>query len=110
MPETSITGTDVDDEPLEVSLSTTAAPEELWARWLYLREVAEKVGARMTEAGQRWKETTDPAVKDGMWAEYEAQTREFRVVTSWKDLFYVAYIFATDGADCAALDDNPLLG
>ena len=28
------------------------------------------------------------------------------MLASWKDVFYAAFIFSTDGADCAALDVN----
>jgi hypothetical protein len=96
-------------EPQELSVSTTAAPDELWRRWLYLCELVEKAGWHMTEVGQRWKETTDPVAKDRIWAEYEAGAREFRVLTSWKDVFYAAFVFSIDGADCTALDDDSAL-
>ena len=49
---------------------------------------------------------TDPAVKDRIWVDYETACREYRVLSSWKDVFYAAFIFATDGAFCAALDDG----
>jgi hypothetical protein len=101
-------GSTVDDEPMEVSLTTTATPDELWARWQFLRELTDKADAQISAIGQRWKETTDPVARDRMWVEYEAQTREFRVLAAWKELFYTAFIFSTDGADCAALDDSPL--
>ena len=110
MPETIITSIDIDiidvDEPLQLALSTTGTSRELWVRWQSLCELAEKVGAQMTEAGQRWKDTTEPMTREHLWVEYEAQTRQFRVLMSWKDVFYAAYIFSTDGADCAALDDS----
>ena len=110
MPENSasnINSIDI-DEPRElfVTLETTATADELWGRWQWLCELSETVGAHVTEIGQRWKDTTDPVAKDHLWVEYEAQTRDYRVLTSWKDLFYAAFIFATDGAHCAALDDS----
>jgi hypothetical protein len=107
MPETNIVSVAV-AEPLELSLATTATPEELRSQWQELCVMAERVGAQMTEIGRRWKETTDPTVKQRVWVEYEAQTREYRVLASWKDVFYAAFIFSTDGAACAALDDSPL--
>ena len=97
------------DEPyddLSLSLETTASADELWGRWQFLCDLVEKAGQQMTEVGQRWKETTDPVARDLIWADYEAQAREFRVLASWKDVFYAAFIFATDGATCAALDDS----
>jgi len=102
MPETHIDGS----QDLVLSLETTATADELWVRWQYLSELAEKAGQHMNDTGQRWKETTDPVAKDHLWVEYEAQTRDYRVLTSWKDLFYAAFIFSTDGAHCAALDNS----
>jgi hypothetical protein len=108
MPETHI---DIDGpQDLVLSLETTATADELWSRWQYLSELAQKAGQHMNDTGQRWKETTDPVAKRSIWAEYETEAREFRVLVSWKDLFYAAYIFTTDGAHCAALDDSPPLG
>ena len=110
MPENSASNIDI-DEPRElfVTLETTATADELWGRWQWLCELSETVGAHVTEIGQRWKDTTDPVAKDHLWVKYEAQTRDYRVLTSWKDLFYAAFIFSTDGAHCAALDNSPPL-
>ena len=93
-------------EPQSLSLATDATADELWVRWQYLGELVEQAGAHMNQTAQRWKDTTDPAVKDRIWSEYESDAREYRVLASWKDLFYAAYIFSTDGAYCAALDDS----
>ena len=108
MPENSASNIDI-DEPRElfVTLETTATADELWGRWQYLCELSETVGAHVTEIGQRWKDTTDPTVRDRLWVEYEAQTREYRVLAAWTELFYTAFIFSTDGAHCAALNDIP---
>lgn len=94
-------------EGFELRLATTASARELWDRWEYLAELTTKVGNEMTETVQRWRNATDSVAKDRIWDEYETQARTFRVVVSWKDVFYAAFIFSTDGADCAALDDNP---
>ncbi len=91
-------------DPLELSLATTASSAELWNRWQDLCELAEKAGQQVTDAGQRWKDTTDPVARECLWVEYEAVAREYRVLASWKDVFYAAYIFSTDGGECAALD------
>ena len=108
MPENSASNVDIDEpQDVSLSLSTTAAPDELWDRWQWLRELADKAGEQTTETGKRWKDTTDPTVRDRLWVEYEAQTREYRVLAAWKELFYTAFIFSTDGADCAALGDIP---
>ncbi len=96
-------------DDLSLSLETTASADELWIRWQYLSDLVDKASVQITETGQRWKETTDPVAKDRIWAHYEAQAREFRVLASWKDVFYAAFIFSTDGAFCAALDDNSSL-
>ena len=64
----------------------------------------------MNDTGQRWKETTDPVAKRSIWAEYETEARELRVLVSWKDLLSAAHTFTTHGAHCAALDDSPPLG
>ena len=107
MPEIRIDGGEADlDEPCELSLSTNATSDELWARWLSLGESVEQAGREMTEAGQRWKDTTDPTARDRLWVAYEAQAREYRVLAAWQELFYTAFIFCTDGAYCAALDSS----
>ena len=92
-------------EPLELSLATTGSADELWSRSQYLSELVELAGDYMNESGQLWKQTTDPVARDRIWANYEAVAREYRVLTSWRDVFYAAFVFATDGAECAALDD-----
>ena len=109
MPENS-TSNDVNidaDEPLTVSLETTAAPDELWRRWRYLCDLVEQAGTHMNDTGRRWKDTTDPVARDHLWSTYETEAREYRVLASWKDVFYAAFVFATDGAFCAAFDDRP---
>ena len=91
---------------LGLSLQTTASVDELRTTWHYLGELVEKTGADMTGTGQRWKDATDVFVKNDLWMQYEVVAREYRVVSCWRDVFYAAYIFATDGAACAALDVN----
>jgi hypothetical protein len=97
------------NEPLDdlsLSVETTAPAQELWSRWQYLCDLVEKTGQQMTDVGQQWKQTTDPVAKDRIWVDYETHAREFRVLAAWKDVFYAAFVFTTDGATCAALDDN----
>ncbi len=100
MPETDIDG----PQELSLSLATTAAPDELWNRWQDLRTQVEQAGEYMSETGRLWKETTDPEIKEWLWGRYEAEARNYRVLASWKDVFYAAFIFSTDGAECAELD------
>ena len=96
-----------DDEPLTVSLTTNACTDELWRRWQYLGDLVEQAGTHMNDTGRRWKDSTDPVARAHLWASYEAEAREFRVLASWKDIFYAAFIFSTDGPFCAAFDDSP---
>ena len=93
-------------DDLSLSLESTASADKLWIHRQCLSDLVNKASVQMTETGQRWKETTDRVVKDRIWADYEAQAREFRVLASWKDVFYAAFIFSIDGAFCAALDDH----
>jgi hypothetical protein len=58
----------------------------------------------MATATDRWKEATDPVERTERWTAYEAASREYRVLASWKDLHYAAYIFSTDGANSTVLD------
>ena len=109
MPENTVDDIETGPRPVSVTLESTATADELWDQWQYVRMLVEKAGERMTALGQQWKDTTDPVAKDHLWVEYEAQTRDYRVLTSWKDLFYAAFIFSTDGAHCAALDNSPPL-
>lgn len=90
----------------DISMATDASADELWDRWQELADLTAQAGDRMTETGQRWKDTTDDADKERLWVEYEVQARDFRVLVSWKDVFYAAYVFATDGPYCPALFDS----
>ncbi len=91
-------------EPLELTVHTTASAEELWTRWQYLCELVDTADRQMTEIDQRCKQATDPLDRTRLWSDYKAAAREYRVLASWRDVFYAAYIFATDGGDCAAFD------
>lgn len=99
---------DTGPQSVTVTLETTATVDELWDQWQYVSALVAVAGERMTAIGQQWKDTTDPAVKAGVWSAYEAEARDYRVLASWGQLFYAAYVFATDGADCAALNSSPL--
>ncbi len=89
-------------EPLELSVQTTASAEELWSMWRQACELAEKTGEHMTDTARRWKNATGVADRQRLEADYQAQAREYRVLASWRDVAYAAFIFATDGAECAA--------
>ena len=96
---------DIDiDEMQQLCLHTNATADQLWERWEFLRELLDEVGKTMAAACDRWKEATDPEARDQLWAVYEATARDYRVLASWKDLHYAAYIFCTDGAHCTVLD------
>lgn len=87
-------------------MSTNASADELWTRWQQATELLEGMGGAVSAASQRWSEATDPGEKALRWVEYMAVTREYRVLSSWQQVFYAAYVFSTDGAECAVLD-NP---
>ena len=105
MPENTV---DTEPQSASVTLESTATADELWDQWQYVRLLVDQAGQRMTALGQQWKDTTDPVAKDRMWSAYEAGARDYRVLASWSELFYAAYVFSTDGADCAALNSSPL--
>ena len=93
---------DVDEQYM--CLHTNATADQLWERWEFLRELLDKLGQDMATAADRWKEATDPVERNERWQAYEAASREYRVLASWKDLHYAAYIFSTDGAYSTVLD------
>jgi hypothetical protein len=93
-------------DPQELVLHTNASPEQLLERWDYLVSLLSAVGQNMAEASDRWKQADDPEARARLWSEYEVIARDWRVVCSWKDVFYAAFIFSTDGANCAAMDVN----
>ena len=94
------------DQPIELGLHTTASAEQLWTRYQYVAELAVKAGDAMSEAIKSWREATDPEIKGRRYTEVEATSRECRVLSAWRELFYVAYIFTTDGPDAAVLDSS----
>ncbi len=76
--------------------------------WRKTYELVDKADQDMTETARRWKNATDPADRQRLEADYQAQAREYRVLASWRDVAYAAYIFATDGAECVAMDVSSL--
>ena len=81
-----------------LSVETDATSEQLWASWQNARTHVERAGQRMIEAGERWKQATDPEAAERLWAEREIAARQYRLLEAWKDVFYAAYILTTDGA------------
>ena len=106
--EFDIDGVDVDGR-VTLSLSTNATPDELLDRCQHLSELSDQASTHMVEVRRWWADATDTDAKDRFWVEFQTATREFRVVAAWTQLFYTAFIFCTDGAECAALD-GPHLG
>ena len=94
----------IDMDEQYMCLQTNATADQLWERWELLRELLDKVGQDMATASDRWKEATDPVLRQDLWAAFEVASREYRVLTSWKELYYAAYVFSTDGSDCMALN------
>ena len=94
----------IDTDELYLCLHSNASAEQLWARWEFLRELLDQAGQDMAVAVNRWKAASDPVEREQLWQAYEATAREYRVLASWQQVHYAAYIFTTDGADCAALD------
>ena len=94
----------IDMDEQYMCLHTNASAEQLWERWELLRELTDKVGQDMGLASDRWNEATDPVARQELWAAFEVASREYRVLCSWKDLYYAAYVFSTDGSDCTALN------
>ena len=95
----------VDDT--SVAVQTTASPDELWQSWLEMLPHVESAADRLNELGERWKTTTDPVIKEQLWVDYESAARTYRVLASWREVFYAAYIFATDGVVCADFAFGP---
>ena len=94
----------IDMDEQYMCLHTNATADQLWERWELLRELLDKIGQDMGLASDRWEEATDPVARQELWAAYEVASHEYRVLCSWKDLYYAAYVFSTDGSDCTALD------
>ena len=89
---------------MEISLSTNATVDELHDRADELKEWIADASSRFDTAQTRWEHEPDPAVKALRWVEFQAVAREFRVLFGWQNVVNAAFIFATDGADCAAID------
>ena len=109
MPDNTINNIDsveTGPHPVSVTLESTATAEELWDQWQYVCLLVDQAGERMTTLGQQWKDTTDPVAKNRKWVDYEDGARDYRVLTSWSQIFYAAYVFSTDGADCPALNNS----
>ena len=94
----------IDMDEQYMCLQTNATADQLWERWELLRELLDKLGQDMAAASDRWNEATDPGARQELWTAFEAASREYRVLCSWKDLYYAAYVFSTDGSDCTALN------
>ena len=94
----------IDMDEQYMCLQTNATADQLWERWELLRELLDKVGQDMAAASDRWNEATDPVARQELWTVFETASREYRVLCSWKDLYYAAYVFSTDGSDCTALN------
>ena len=94
----------IDMDEQYMCLHTNATADQLWEHWELLRELLDKIGQDMALASDRWNEATDPVARQELWAAFETASREYRVLCSWKDLYYAAYVFSTDGSDCTALD------
>ena len=107
MPENTVDDIETGPRPVSVTLESTATADELWDQWQYVCLLVDQAGERMTALGQQWKDTTDPVAKEHLWSVYEADARDYRVLASWGQIFYAAYVFSTDGADCAALHSSP---
>src|SRR5437764_983808 len=94
---------------LELGVRTNATADELWTRWTELSVMLDDLGFTVSVVEDQWKEAADPVLRDRMWTAYLDVTREYRVLASWRDVFFAAYVFATDGAECAALS-RPSVG
>ena len=94
----------IDMDEQYMCLQTNATADQLWERWELLRELLDKIGQDMARASERWNEATAPVARQELWTAFEAASREYRVLASWKDLYYAAYVFSTDGSDCTALN------
>ncbi len=94
-----------DSVEVEVRLSTTAAPEELWTYWLELAEVSKTAGELMIAIGQQWKDATDVVLERQLWTEYQSAARQYDVLSAWKDVVHSAYVFMTEG-DVIALENG----
>lgn len=86
-----------------VSVSTDATPQQLRDRLDDLTDALDVAREHMVTTEMGWLKATDPVAVDRMNA-FLAAARDYRVLLAWKDVVYAAFIFATDGADCAALD------
>ena len=85
-----------------LSIETTASADELWQAWENLCEQVTTIDHEVDLAAQRYRDSLDSGTKDRVWSDYEALTRQYRVHSAWRDVFHAAYVFATDGAACAA--------
>jgi hypothetical protein len=94
----------IDMDEQYMCLQTNATADQLWERWELLRELLDKLGQDMALASDRWNEATDPVARQELWVAFEVASREYRVLCSWKGLYYAAYVFSTDGSDCTALN------
>ena len=94
----------IDMDEQYMCLHTNATPDQLWERWELLRELLDKLGQDMATASDRWNEATDPVARQELWTAFEVASRDYRVLCSWKELYYAAYVFSTDGSDCTALN------
>ena len=100
MPETHI---DIDGpQDLVLSLETTATADELWSRWQYLSELAQKAGQHDERHRPAWKEATDPVAKRmhlGRVRDRSPRAPAGSVAPGC--LFYAAHIFSSTTAPTA---------
>jgi hypothetical protein len=91
---------------VNVSLSTTSSPEELWAYWEDLNEVRRAAADLMKAMGSRWEAVPDSLLKDRLWTEFRSACREYNVIAAWQQVIHATYVFMTEGAAFGLLDDG----
>ena len=91
---------------VNVSLTTTSSPEELWAYWRDLNDVRETAGDLMNAMGKQWEAAQDSELKERLWAEFRSACREYNVIAAWQQVIHATYVFMTDGTHLGPFDDG----
>jgi hypothetical protein len=93
---------------LELEMATSASADELWDRWMVLKEARTQLGRISTTKSDQWQKAVEsgasPEIVSALWSDYQGMWREFQVLSAWTELIYAAWVFRTEGADSVFLD------
>jgi hypothetical protein len=83
--------------PIAMSVTPVRNIEHLRVAADDLRDLADALSHAADEKSAQWKRSTDRAMRESLWLEYEELWREYRVTRAWHDATQAAYVFAECG-------------